>query len=51
MKEKIEELFTDTSALYEDLNRVMREKSGTHDYTYTAEIRGKRMERLLKTCI
>lgn len=36
--EKIEELFTDTSALYEDLNRVMREKSGTHDYTYTAEI-------------
>ena len=36
--EKIEELFTDTSTLYEDLNRVMREKSGTHDYTYTAEI-------------
>ena len=36
--EKIEELFTDTSTLYEDLNRVMREKSGTYDYTYTAEI-------------
>ena len=36
--EKIEELFTDTSVLYEDLNRVMRENADTHDYTYTAEI-------------
>ena len=36
--ERIEELFTDTSSLYEDLNRVLRENSDTHDYTYTAEI-------------